>query len=80
MARAGFDPRFRRGPSGVEVSMRDCPFRSLTESYRDLVCTLHRGLVEGMLAGLKPRAALREFKPFAERGVCRVRLGPPASA
>lgn len=77
LARAGFDPRFRRSGSTVEVSLRDCPFRELSDDYRDLVCSLHRGLVEGMVSGLKPALALREFKPFAERGVCRFRAGPP---
>jgi predicted ArsR family transcriptional regulator len=76
MARAGFEPRFRReAGDGIEVSMRNCPFRDLADDYRDLVCTLHRGLVEGMLAGLKPPLAVREFKPFAERGICRMRAG-----
>jgi predicted ArsR family transcriptional regulator len=76
MSKAGFDPRFRRlAGSGVEVALRDCPFRDLTEDHRELVCTLHRGLVEGMLRGLKPPLALKEFQPFAERGICRMRAG-----
>jgi predicted ArsR family transcriptional regulator len=79
MAVAGFDPRFRRDGASVEVTLRACPFRDLADDYRDLVCTLHRGLIEGMLAGLKPRITLREFKPFAERGLCRLRAGPPRS-
>ena len=73
MAAAGFDPRFRRqGRKAVEVNLRMCPFRDLLDEHRDLVCTLHRGLVEGMLAGLKPPMALKEFKPLAERSVCRL--------
>jgi predicted ArsR family transcriptional regulator len=76
MAQAGFDPRFRRTGTGVEVTLRDCPFRELTEDHRDLVCSLHRGLVEGMLAGLKPPLGLREFKPFVERTICRFRTAP----
>jgi predicted ArsR family transcriptional regulator len=76
LARAGFEPRFRRGNgSTVEVTLRDCPFRDLADDHRELVCTLHRGLVEGMLGGLKPSLALKEFKPFAERGICRLRAG-----
>jgi predicted ArsR family transcriptional regulator len=76
MARAGFEPRFRReAGDGIEVTMRDCPFRDMADDYRDLVCTLHRGLVEGMLAGLKPPLAVREFKPFVERSLCRLRAG-----
>lgn len=77
MARAGFEPRFRRTGTFVEVSLRHCPFRELADDHRDPVCSLHRGLVEGMLGGLKPPLALREFKPFAERGVCRLKAGPP---
>jgi predicted ArsR family transcriptional regulator len=76
MARAGFEPRFRRHPGGsIEVTLRDCPFRDLAEDYRDLVCSLHRGLVEGMMAGLKPPLTLKEFKPLVERGLCRVLAG-----
>jgi predicted ArsR family transcriptional regulator len=73
MARAGFDPRFRREDGSFEVTLRDCPFRDLADDHRDLVCTLHRGLIEGMVAGLKPPLSIREFKPFVERGICRLR-------
>lgn len=76
MAKAGFEPRFRReGQAAIEITLRDCPFRDLADDHRDLVCTLHRGLVEGMVAGLKPPLAIREFRPFVERGLCRVRAG-----
>jgi predicted ArsR family transcriptional regulator len=78
MARAGFDPRFRRIQSpkdAIEVTLRACPFRDLADEYRELVCTLHRGLIEGMLAGLSPMLAIKEFQPFAERTICRVRVG-----
>ena len=83
MALAGFEPRFRRtgqttraGSAPVEVTLRDCPFREMVEEHRDLVCTLHRGLLEGMLAGLKPPLALSEFQPFAARGICRLAAIP----
>ena len=76
MSRAGFDPRFRRlTGAGVEVNLRDCPFRDLADDHRELVCTLHRGLVEGMVEGLKPPLSVREFAPFVERGICRFRAG-----
>jgi len=76
MAKAGFEPRFRRlSGAAIEVSMRDCPFRELADDHRELVCTLHRGLVEGMLEGLKPPLAVKDFRPFAERNLCRFRAG-----
>ena len=76
MARAGFDPRFRRSGRSVEVTLRDCPFRELADDHRDLVCSVHRGLLEGMLGGLKPTMTLRELKPFVERAVCRMKASP----
>jgi predicted ArsR family transcriptional regulator len=73
MAQAGFDPRFRRAGKGtVEVSLRDCPFRDLLDDHRELVCSIHRGLVEGMLGALKPPLGLVSFEPLAERTMCRV--------
>jgi predicted ArsR family transcriptional regulator len=73
MARAGFDPRFRRGTSGrVEISLRDCPARELTEEHGDLVCALHKGLIQGMLEGVTPPLEMKAFAPLEERSLCRV--------
>jgi predicted ArsR family transcriptional regulator len=73
MASAGFDPRFHRGKRGrVQITLRDCPFRDLLEDHRDLVCAVHRGLVEGMLGALKPPLSLAAFEPLVERGTCRI--------
>lgn len=76
MARAGFDPRFRRLDGGsVDVTLRSCPFKDLAEDHRELVCTLHRGLVDGILSGLAPPLEIKSFQPFADRNACRVQAG-----
>jgi predicted ArsR family transcriptional regulator len=73
LADAGFDPRFRRrGPDTVEISMRDCPFRDLLEEHRDLVCAVHRGILEGILGASRPPLSLTSFQPLAERATCRL--------
>jgi predicted ArsR family transcriptional regulator len=74
MAEAGFDPRFRRRGGGTfEIALRGCPFRDLLDDHRELVCTVHRGLVEGMLEGARPRLRLDSFEPLADRGtICRL--------
>jgi predicted ArsR family transcriptional regulator len=73
MARAGFDPRFRRTEDrAVEISMRDCPFRDLLDEHRDLVCSVHRGLLEGMLAEIRPSLRMIEFAPLTDRSLCRL--------
>jgi predicted ArsR family transcriptional regulator len=77
MAGAGFDPRFRRiDGDSVEVSMRDCPFRDLLGEHRDLVCAVHRGLLEGMLGSLTPPQRLASFAPLVERTICRIVAAP----
>jgi predicted ArsR family transcriptional regulator len=78
LADAGFDPRFRRrSRSTVEITLRDCPFRDLLDEHRELVCAIHRGLLEGMLAGSQPALRLAEFDPPADRAsVCRLVARP----
>ncbi|MBI3647387.1 MAG: helix-turn-helix domain-containing protein [Actinobacteria bacterium] len=73
LAEAGFDPRFRRkGTRIVEITLRHCPFRDLAEEHGDLVCAIHRGLLEGMLGGSRPPLRMTEFLPLTDRQVCRI--------
>ncbi len=73
LAEAGFDPRFRRRSSRTtEITLRDCPFRDLLDEHRELVCAVHRGLLEGMLGESKPPLRLAEFEPMAEGSTCRL--------
>jgi predicted ArsR family transcriptional regulator len=73
LAGAGFDPRFRRrSAKTVEVSMRDCPFRDMLDEHRELVCAVHQGLLEGILAASRPPLTLSSFQPLVERTTCRL--------
>ena len=73
LAAAGFDPRFRRrSAKSVEISMRDCPFRDLLEEHRELVCAVHHGLLEGILAASRPPLTLTSFQPLVNRTTCRI--------
>jgi predicted ArsR family transcriptional regulator len=74
LAEAGFDPRFRRrGTSRVDIALRDCPFRELLDDHRELVCAVHQGLLEGMLASCHPALTMDSFQPLADRGqICRL--------
>ena len=74
LADAGFQPRFRRrGTDAVDIALRDCPFRDLLDEHRDLVCAVHRGLLDGMLSASRPAMALTSFEPMADRStICRL--------
>lgn len=68
LAEAGFTPRFRRlGPKEVEISLRDCPFRDLLDEHRDLICAVHRGLLQGILESSRPPLRMSGFEPLADR-------------
>ena len=45
----------------MEITLRECPFRDLLDEHRELVCAVHRGLLEGMLGASRPPLALTEF-------------------
>jgi hypothetical protein len=49
----------------------------LLDDHRDLVCAIHRGLVEGMIGALEPPLSLEAFTPLTERAICRVEVREP---
>jgi predicted ArsR family transcriptional regulator len=52
LARLGFEPAADEdiGPDGTaRIDFLHCPFRELAEAYPELVCSLHRGLCEGVV-------------------------------
>jgi predicted ArsR family transcriptional regulator len=70
---AGFTPRFRRrSAKAVDITLRDCPFRDLLDEHRDVVCAVHRGLLEGILAASRPPMRMSGFEPLADAGTCRL--------
>jgi len=80
--RLGFDPvESELGGGGaktrrVRVDFLHCPFRELAEAYPELVCSLHRGIVEGVV-GNSPRAGqpagmVEDFRTLIDRDPCNV--------
>ncbi|HZQ78141.1 MAG TPA: helix-turn-helix domain-containing protein [Acidimicrobiia bacterium] len=81
--RLGFDPvesELGRGATAgthrVRVDFLHCPFRELAEAYPELVCNLHRGIVEGVIgkggrAG-QPAGMVEDFRTLVDRDPCNV--------
>ena len=69
----GFDPTVAAHDDGetAVVGFSHCPFRSLAEAYPELVCSLHRGLVEGFVDTMGD-AEVREICTLASRTPCQV--------
>ena len=73
LAELGFDPAMASDGSAVTVAFTRCPFRELAEAYPDVVCHLHRGIVEGIIAAAGGGSVTR-FGTLADRNPCEVEL------
>ena len=71
--RLGFDPIVSDGEDEetAVVAFGNCPFAEVAALHPDLVCSLHRGLVAGFVAGMGD-AEVREFCSLVHRTPCQV--------
>ena len=72
-ARLGFDPATVEEPQRATVAFAHCPFRDLAAEHPQLVCALHRGLVEGFV-GPWGGASVETFHSLVDRSPCQVDL------
>jgi predicted ArsR family transcriptional regulator len=70
LAGHGFAPERR----GDVIEMHRCPFHDLVETYGEIVCGLHRGLLSGALETLGSEVALDHLDPYPAPGLCRAHL------
>jgi predicted ArsR family transcriptional regulator len=73
LARVGFDPAVGDDGDGVVVGFTRCPFAELAETNPQLVCNLHRGLVEGFVEAVGG-VAVTQFGTLVDRAPCQVAL------
>ena len=73
LADMGFDPVHDGDGNTTTIAFTQCPFRSLAEAFPELVCHLHRGMIEGMVDVLGERKVER-FATLDDRDPCQVDL------
>ncbi|MEO7429104.1 MAG: helix-turn-helix domain-containing protein [Acidimicrobiales bacterium] len=73
LAALGFDPESVVEEASLTVAFTRCPFRELAEANPELVCSLHRGLVEGFIDA-RGDGAVVEFHDLAGRTPCQVEI------
>jgi predicted ArsR family transcriptional regulator len=59
---------------GDRLEMRRCPFYALAESSPQVICTLHHGIVDGLLDAAGSEQTVDRLDPFAEPGLCVAQL------
>lgn len=72
LASCGYEPYADDGG----LRLRSCPFHALAQERREVVCSLNRELIEGIVEGLGSKALRAEPDPAP--GECCVRLSPMA--
>ena len=64
LASMGFQPSREAKPAGgLTYRLCNCPYRDAVHENPDVVCTLHRGITQGLLDRLAPDTKLRAFVP-----------------
>ena len=56
------------------IEMRRCPFYALAESSPQVVCTLHQGLIDGVLEAGGAEVSVERLDPLVEPGLCVAHL------
>lgn len=69
----GFDPVHTSKPAGDSVSLRACPLVDDARARPDVVCEMHRGLLDGIIQRLGLRQGVG-LVPFADQHGCRVEV------
>jgi predicted ArsR family transcriptional regulator len=75
LERLGFDPEVVAEDDEVTVAFTHCPFADLAEANPELVCSLHRGMIEGFVDAVGG-AEVRGFADRSARTPCLVELAP----
>jgi predicted ArsR family transcriptional regulator len=73
LAELGFDPAVADDGSAATVAFTHCPFQELADAFPELVCHLHRGIVEGFV-DVVGGARVARFGTLADRNPCEVDL------
>lgn len=72
LERLGFDPETR--PDGQAVDLHSCPFRAEARQNPSVVCSVHLGLIRGVVESLGHDADDSGLTPFVEPELCVVSL------
>jgi predicted ArsR family transcriptional regulator len=76
--RLGFAPRRTPNGSGHRLLLDACPFRDIARAHREVVCSVHLGLMRAALRRMGAAGARSELRPFVEPELCVAEVVLPA--
>jgi predicted ArsR family transcriptional regulator len=69
-------PRAARAGVGRVIPLRHCPFREVAAQQQAVVCSLHLGLMQGVLAEVRAPLHAHRLDPFVQPSLCLAHLTP----
>jgi predicted ArsR family transcriptional regulator len=76
----GFAPEAVTAGRKRQILLHHCPFRETAEEHGDVVCSIHLGLMRGLLAALDAPLEAQRLDPFVEPSLCVAHLAGRGSA
>lgn len=70
----GFAPELPAETNGQQIWLRRCPFLEVAKTHRDVVCSVHLGLMQGALAEMRAPVSADRLEPFVEPSLCIAHL------
>lgn len=84
LEKIGFAPEAATVRRRPRVLLHHCPFREVAERHGELVCSMHLGLMRGLLAEMQAPLRVDRLDPLVEPGLCVTHLSripdPPSGA
>lgn len=74
----GFAPEPITAGRKRQILLHHCPFREAAEEHREVVCTVHLGLMRGILSELDAPLDAARLDPFVEPDLCIAHLASRA--
>ncbi|MGH8961971.1 MAG: helix-turn-helix transcriptional regulator [Jatrophihabitantaceae bacterium] len=76
----GFAPEAVTAGRKRRILLHQCPFREVAESHSEVICSIHLGLMQGLLGELDAPLQAERLDPFVEPSLCVAHLATkPAS-
>ena len=70
----GFDPQLTPelgvGEGSRAIHLHHCPFLEIAKEHRDIVCSMHLGLMQGALAEMQASVTVRRLEAFVKPSLC----------
>jgi predicted ArsR family transcriptional regulator len=61
------------------IPLRHCAFREVAERHGEVVCSLHLGLMRGVLAESRAPLVAERLDPFVDTSLCLAHLSPTSA-